>query len=289
MRRAPTGACGPVAGPDPDRGVRLEARRAGAAGRRYVRRGVENHSRHAFRQDDERPRLGRRDGRSSAARGRAKTPAELRVVIRDMLGHLGLSHFALIPAGTRRSATAAPLRPTPAAHPGLEFGCIARDLVVTRVDPDGGAAGARRAGGLESAVHQWRRDRPPAWRLPETRQRAPAKCRGLANRADPPARSVGIEVEVTFEDGEGSRSRPRIERRPEQGKPVTVGSLPTMFVRVSRRRAKATPCGGDGRRDRVQRVDDGGRSRSSSRRWTNSVAPTASSSICAAILAGSRR
>ena len=29
----------------------------------------------------------------------AKTPAELRIVIRDMLGRLGLSHFALIPSG----------------------------------------------------------------------------------------------------------------------------------------------------------------------------------------------
>src|SRR5436190_16635649 len=33
----------------------------------------------------------------------AKTPAELRAVIRDMLGRLGLSHFALIPSGAEPS------------------------------------------------------------------------------------------------------------------------------------------------------------------------------------------
>jgi carboxyl-terminal processing protease len=65
-----------------------------------------------------------------------------------------------------------------------------------------------------------------AWRLGQTRLRGPA----------------GSKVDVIFEDGDGTRIARTLERRPEQGQPVTVGSLPTMFVRVESER-KRTPAG----------------------------------------------
>jgi carboxyl-terminal processing protease len=63
-----------------------------------------------------------------------------------------------------------------------------------------------------------------AWRIAQTRLRGAA----------------GSKVEVTFENGEGAPVTLSLDRRPEQGQPVTVGNLPTMFVRVESER-KQTP------------------------------------------------
>jgi carboxyl-terminal processing protease len=49
-------------------------------------------------------------------------------------------------------------------------------------------------------------------------------------------------VDVTFETGRGGPVKVALERRLEQGHPVTVGSLPTMFVRVESEQ-KGTPGG----------------------------------------------
>ena len=65
-----------------------------------------------------------------------------------------------------------------------------------------------------------------AWRVAQTRLRGPA----------------GSKVEVTFEDGLGAPVKTSLERRPEHGNPVTVGNLPTMYVRVEKER-KATASG----------------------------------------------
>jgi carboxyl-terminal processing protease len=65
-----------------------------------------------------------------------------------------------------------------------------------------------------------------AWRLAHTRLHGPA----------------GSPVSVTFENGDGAATPLVIERRVERGQPVTVGNLPTMFVRVRSSRA-TTPAG----------------------------------------------
>src|SRR4029079_17206100 len=68
----------------------------------------------------------------------AKTPAELRAVIRDMLGRLGLSHFALIPSAPEATADGTTSGDT-SGDPGIEVRLIDRDLVVTTVDPGVGS------------------------------------------------------------------------------------------------------------------------------------------------------
>jgi hypothetical protein len=68
----------------------------------------------------------------------ARDEAELRGVIKEMLGRLGLSHFALIPSGGDHSAPA----PDLSGDPGFEIRLIGADLLVTEVDPNGGAAAA---------------------------------------------------------------------------------------------------------------------------------------------------
>jgi carboxyl-terminal processing protease len=122
----------------------------------------------------------------------ATTTGELRAVIRDMLGRLGQSHFALIPATAEPAAgVAADL----SGDPGFDVRLVGRDLLVTDVEPTGPAAAA----GLK-----------PGWRLT----------------------AIGT-AQVTLAS----------QRRAETGRPVTVGNLPTMFVRVENER-RQTPRGG---------------------------------------------
>ena len=172
----------------------------------------------------------------------ATSSAELRSVIRDMLGRLALSHFALIPSGGDAS-TPGGMSADTSGDPGLEVRLFGRELIVTNVDreaaslvrpgwritrigsasvadllrvlPEGGPAGTNeRLQGLE------------AWRIAQTHLRGPA----------------GSKVDVTFENGEGAVVRLSLVRRPEQGNPVTVGNLPTMYVRVEKGKA-STPSG----------------------------------------------
>jgi len=170
----------------------------------------------------------------------AKSESELRAIIRDMLGRLGLSHFALIPSsadagtggGTRTGADGT-------ATPGFDVRLVDRDLLVTKVDREG--APLVRPGWrilkIESATTADLLKTLPesanerllnveAWRVAQTRLRGP----------------IGSKVNVTFENGEGAPVTVAVERRPEQGQPVTVGNLPTMHVRVDKEK-KTTPGG----------------------------------------------
>jgi carboxyl-terminal processing protease len=166
----------------------------------------------------------------------AKTNAELRAVIRTMLGRLGQSHFAVIPS----SADGEPGRtaaPAGSAEPGFDVRLVGTELLVTsvesgaaaaaagvktgwRVDAIGGVPAAQLLRGALEASND--RLRPlEAWRVAATRLRGP----------------VGSTVSVTFADAHDKPVTLALERRAETGEPVTVGSLPTMFVRVDWRRA----------------------------------------------------
>lgn len=162
--------------------------------------------------------------RASAAR----TSGELRAIIRDMLGRLGQSHFAVIPGSSDSAGGSGDL----SGDPGLDVRLSGHDLIVTGIAPGGGAEKAGvRAGwritaigdtpaaellrGLPEGANERLRG-VEAWRLAETRLRGPA----------------GSKIAVTFEDVAGRPAQTSIERLPESGQPVTVGNLPTMFVRV---------------------------------------------------------
>jgi len=168
----------------------------------------------------------------------AKTPGELRAVLAEMLGRLGLSHFAVIPSTPDNPNDGVNL----SGQPGLEVRLIDKQLVVTTVDPDGGAAAAGvRTGWIVDSI-----DGTPAatllagipentsprilqleaWRHAITRLRGPA----------------GTRVEIAFVDGGNSTVKKSVERRYERGEPVTVGNLPTMFVRVASKELP-TPAG----------------------------------------------
>lgn len=158
----------------------------------------------------------------------AGTAGELRAVLRDMLGRLGLSHFAVIPA----TPDAPNLHVDLGAQAGFDVRLIGRDLVVSSVDPEGGAAAAgvhagwivRSIAGTPAPIllASVTDETPPrlaqveAWRAAVTRLRGP----------------YGSSVDVTFDTGSGAQTT-SIARKAERGEPVTVGSLPTMYVRVS--------------------------------------------------------
>jgi carboxyl-terminal processing protease len=168
----------------------------------------------------------------------AKTPGELRAVLANMLGRLGLSHFAVSPSTPDNPGDHANL----SGQPGFDVRLIDRQLVVSSVDPEGGAAAegvhagwiVQTIGGTAvSTLLTGIPDSTPrlaqlqAWRLAVPRLRGPSDTR----------------AEISFVDGAGATVTKSVELRQERGQPVTVGSLPTMFVRVTSS-LKPTPAGG---------------------------------------------
>jgi carboxyl-terminal processing protease len=157
----------------------------------------------------------------------AKTPGELRAVLSDMLGRLGLSHFAVIPGSPDTPGTATDL----SGHPGFDVRLIDKQLVVTTVEPEAANLGIRAGwvvqtvgtSDITSLVEGIGEATSPqvaqveAWRLAVTRLRGPADS----------------NAEVTFLDGSNAPVKLNVPRRFESGVPVAVGSLPMMFVRVS--------------------------------------------------------
>ena len=163
----------------------------------------------------------------------AKTTGELRGVITAMLSRLGQSHFALVPSSAESAAKDGSGDPGGgSATPGFDLRLVGTDILVTGVAREGGAATA----GVK-----------PGWRLTaiagrpvkDLLQRLPAglndRLRGLEAWRLIQSRLRGYEgsaIELAFEDGAGAPVQRSVTRQPEQGQPVTVGSLPTMFVRV---------------------------------------------------------
>lgn len=159
----------------------------------------------------------------------AKTPGELRGVLAEMLGRIGLSHFAVIPSTPDAPGDAVDL----SGQAGFDVRLIKGKLLVTSVDPNRGAAAAGVHTGwivdaidstpmaslLTPIVHDTpeRLAQLEAWRVAQRRLRGPSHTRA----------SVG------FIDGSGGHVTRAVERTPEPGVPVNVGSLPTMYVRVS--------------------------------------------------------
>ena len=160
----------------------------------------------------------------------ATSADELRAVIRTMLRRLGQSHFEIIPGagyGSRHNVDLS-------GDPGIDVRLISDAVVVVTVELDSGAAKAGvkpgwkvlGAGGTRFAALLSRLPAEPRFRQVEAWRMAQERLRGPA----------GSTVPATFEDGNGHLHELVLERRPEVGEPVTVGHLPTMFVRVETER-----------------------------------------------------
>jgi carboxyl-terminal processing protease len=169
----------------------------------------------------------------------AKNDDELRRTIREMLGRLGQSHFALIPAGADSTTGG---KSDLSAYPGFESRLIDRTLVVARVARDGPAeaAGVKPGWAIEAidgtSVESMLASLPDA--MPrrlftvEVWRRTESQLRG----------SVGSQVKVTFRDASEKVVPITLTRQREQGQIAKVGMLPAMYVRVESE-SRRTPAG----------------------------------------------
>ena len=158
---------------------------------------------------------------------RARTDGELREVIKDMLGRLGLSHFALIPSGGDAASPPVDL----GGDPGFDVRLVGQEFIVTNVDPQGGAAAAGVKPGWRLLSIEAMPMAELLSRLPESmpdRLRQVEAWRFVEMRARGPR---GSRTALMFDDGLRDLAV-AVERRAETGQPATVGNLPTMYVRV---------------------------------------------------------
>lgn len=169
----------------------------------------------------------------------ARTTPELRGVLREMLGRLGQSHFAIVPA-TADSAIKAGGHGS--AHAGFDVRLVGASVLVSEVEPASGAA----VSGVQ-----------PGWRVTALGgQTVDQLLKPVQEIADERVRGLevwraiqgylrggeGSTIDVTFQDASGALVTKTVTRRQEPGQAVTVGSLPTMYVRVTDV-AKQTPQG----------------------------------------------
>ena len=167
-------------------------------------------------------------------RPRAEKAADreaLRAVIREMLGRLKQSHFALIPReilGTGAQGS----EENPAGTCGLELRIIGDEFVVVGVKTGGPAASAGVAPGWAlraidgSPVTGLEKEIPPGVVL----RREVALWKLAYAAVDGP---VGSRVELTLEDATGSERKVALERVARDAIPYTMPGLPTFFLERS--------------------------------------------------------
>ena len=169
----------------------------------------------------------------------ATTTSDLRRVIREMLGRLGQSHFALVPATADST-----IKPggDGSAHAGFDLRLVGSHVLVTGIQPGTGAATAGvQLGWRVTAVGDKTINDilKPAQEIDDERVRGLEAWRILQGYL---RGGVGSTIDVTFEDGRGAVITRSVTRTQEQGQAVTVGTLPTMYVRVINQ-PKQTPRG----------------------------------------------
>lgn len=170
--------------------------------------------------------------------GEAKSAADLRRVLNTMLGRLGQSHFTVIPGSIGDDTSAG----DGAAHPGVDVRLIDNGVLVTRVAAGSSAAAAGvRAGWAVVSIA----GKPLSDLLARLKETPDDRLRGLEAYRAVQARLRGVEgstVDVTFADANGAQVTRALKRQQDQGQPVTVGNLPTMYVQVINEAVK-TPQG----------------------------------------------
>ena len=173
----------------------------------------------------------------------ARTLAELRLVIRDMLGRLGESHFVIIPS----EAVDAVAIDTTADEPdqsapgdvGVTLRLVGGALLVAGVDSGSpaAAAGVRPGWAVDSVGSFSSRTLAAALaRLPGATERREALIRfpRLVERLlEGPA---GSAARVTFRDAADARLTLDLVRRPTRGEPVRFGNLPVLLAHVDHAR-----------------------------------------------------
>jgi carboxyl-terminal processing protease len=169
-----------------------------------------------------------------------ETDRELRGIIQQMLGRLGLSHFGLIPREADRAAAGGDGGEPSPGDAGLQVRAIGGAFLVTHVDTGGAAydAGVRpgwlleRAGALDAA--EWLRtlSRQPdgGGRLVDLYVWTQAS-RALSGQ-------VGDTVQAVFSDARDRRVAVPLVLRPTPGVRTRLGQLPEMTASLTHRRVR---------------------------------------------------
>ena len=196
----------------------------------------------------------------------ARTTEELRGLIRDMLGRLGQSHFALIPGemvesfegetadpaeagrGSDRATTAGrsstadgQTGPSSAGDGGpgsvgIELRLIGRRFIVTRVDSGSSAQRAGvRPGWIVRSVGTCLLEEQLA-RIPVETGVQKAAFRATLLAAGRLEGEAGTAVRVEFIDDRDERVVRRLTRTPERGSRVLFGNLPAFYTRFEQDR-----------------------------------------------------
>jgi carboxyl-terminal processing protease len=187
----------------------------------------------------------------------ARDLGELRGVLREMVGRLGESHFALIPGEIVSALDPSKLR-SPASSGdlaggpgdvGIELRLIGNDVVVWRIDESGPAykAGVR-MGWIVDSVEGYGAAKGRATlaraktesETRETRLRLPYTVMSLFHG------DAGTILHARFLDGARKHVDMALRRQPTVGEPVRFGNLPTIIARLTSTRVPITPGAGGG-------------------------------------------
>lgn len=172
----------------------------------------------------------------------ARTSEALRDVIREMIGRLKDSHFALVSGGAGLDRNA---RDT-SGDPGFDVRLEANQVLVTTVPHDGRAwAAGLRPGWIVTAVD----DRPLGEEIARaTSGLAPrfAVVQGWRVAIERLRGPVGTTAVIEATDGTGATRVVKVERVGEPGEPVKLGSFPELRVQTGERTLsgqRGTPVG----------------------------------------------
>jgi carboxyl-terminal processing protease len=187
----------------------------------------------------------------------ARTRAELRVVLAELLDRLGESHYGVIPGETAQALADGPaaLGEVPAApgDVGIEVRMLDDRFVVSRLDPGSPAAraGVKTGWAIERVAGRAMDSLLTAVRasLGDGRSKSVA-ARGanlritmrVQNLLEGPA---GSKVWLSLRDTNGGRVALELARRPIPGQPVQFGNLPTLLATFEHERLEqGTGCVG---------------------------------------------
>ena len=157
--------------------------------------------------------------------GAARTPDELRDVLRALLARIGRSHFELVPSVIHDRMAAEP--GVALGSPGLEITPVAGDAVVWRVDPRGPAAAAGiKPGWIIDAIG------PDDLRSITASTGRVAGFRLWATTHALLRGPSGTTVRLRARDEAGRTRELELVRVTDAGEPVTLGHLPTFVARL---------------------------------------------------------
>ena len=160
----------------------------------------------------------------------AKDVEELRVVIREMIARLRLSHYALLSGDAADALTVTRSASARPGSVGLELRNVAGAVLVSRVEPGSPAARAGIRRGWTLRRIDSTSVAPPAKSGLDAHQAAmQATAAAVARLQGAPGTSVRLELR----DARGRTVRRTLARVPVEGVAVNFGHLPTMYVRFA--------------------------------------------------------